>query len=312
MATVYNWYRDLMDNRSDPRVKDWPMMSSPWPTLAACVCYAYCSRVLGPRFMANRKPFELRNVLVIYNLAQTVFSAWIFYEYLMSGWWGQYNFTCQLVDYSRSPMAMRMANTCWWYYFSKFTEFMDTLFFVLRKKNEHVSTLHVIHHGIMPMSVWFGLKFAPGGHSTFFALLNTFVHIVMYFYYMVAAMGPKYQKYIWWKKYLTAFQMVQFVMIFTHQLQVLFRPSCQYPRVFVYWIAMHGFLFLFLFSDFYKARYSKAERKARTNGLCMTVMDDSSSSLTGKNGYKQEVESQVPSSYASSGADAFVRRRPVS
>lgn len=53
-----------------------------------------------------------------------------------------------------------------------------------------------------------GLKFAPGGHSTFFALLNTFVHIVMYFYYMVAAMGPEYQKYIWWKKYLTTFQMV--------------------------------------------------------------------------------------------------------
>lgn len=47
-----------------------------------------------------------------------------------------------------------------------------------------------------------------GGHSTFFALLNTFVHIVMYFYYMVAAMGPRFQKYIWWKKYLTSFQMV--------------------------------------------------------------------------------------------------------
>lgn len=64
---------------------------------------------------------------------------------------------------------------------------------------------------------------------------------------------------------------VQFVLIFSHQLQVLFRPSCQYPRVFVYWIAMHGFLFLFLFSDFYKARYkSKKERTtARTNGLCM-------------------------------------------
>jgi phosphatidylglycerophosphate synthase len=49
-----------------------------------------------------------------------------------------------------------------------------------------------------------------GGHSTFFALLNTFVHIIMYFYYMVSAMGPKYQKYIWWKKYLTTFQMVNF------------------------------------------------------------------------------------------------------
>ncbi|CAH2230524.1 jg18626 [Pararge aegeria aegeria] len=104
---------------------------------------------------------------------------------------------------------------------------------------------------------------------------------------------------------------VQFVLIFSHQLQVLFRPSCQYPRVFVYWIALHGFLFLFLFSDFYKARYNKAGGKPRTNGLCMTVMDESSS-LNGKNGYKQEEGSTVPNSYASSAADAFVRRRTVS
>lgn len=55
-----------------------------------------------------------------------------------------------------------MVRVCWWYYISKFTEFMDTLFFILRKKNEHVSTLHVIHHGCMPFSVWMGMKFAPG------------------------------------------------------------------------------------------------------------------------------------------------------
>jgi hypothetical protein len=55
-----------------------------------------------------------------------------------------------------------MARTCWWYYISKFTEFFDTIFFILRKKTQHVSTLHVIHHGCMPFSVWMGLKFAPG------------------------------------------------------------------------------------------------------------------------------------------------------
>lgn len=33
-----------------------------------------------PKLMANRKPFDLRNTLVAYNLFQTVFSAWIFYE----------------------------------------------------------------------------------------------------------------------------------------------------------------------------------------------------------------------------------------
>lgn len=30
--------------------------------------------------MANRKPMDLRQILVIYNLFQTIFSAWIFYE----------------------------------------------------------------------------------------------------------------------------------------------------------------------------------------------------------------------------------------
>jgi hypothetical protein len=57
-------------------------------------------------------------------------------------------------------------------------------------------------------AVWFGVKFTPGGHSTFFGLLNTAVHIVMYTYYLFAAMGPQYQKYLWWKKYLTGLQMV--------------------------------------------------------------------------------------------------------
>jgi hypothetical protein len=44
---------------------------------------------------------------------------------------------------------------------------MLQIFFVLRKKNEHVSTLHVIHHGVMPMSVWFGVKFTPGWYRKF-------------------------------------------------------------------------------------------------------------------------------------------------
>lgn len=67
------------------------------------------------------------------------------------------------------------------------------------------------------MQEWYLIIFflIVGGHSTFFALLNTFVHIVMYFYYMVAAMGPEFQKYIWWKKYLTTFQMV-ITLLYTH------------------------------------------------------------------------------------------------
>jgi hypothetical protein len=65
---------------ADPRVADWPMMSSPVPTLALCLFYAYFSRSLAPRLMENRKPMDLRNILIFYNLFQTIFSTWIFYE----------------------------------------------------------------------------------------------------------------------------------------------------------------------------------------------------------------------------------------
>jgi len=47
-----------------------------------------------------------------------------------------------------------------------------------------------------------------GGNATFPNLLNNFVHVCMYFYYMMAAMGPEYAKFLWWKKYMTELQIV--------------------------------------------------------------------------------------------------------
>lgn len=64
----------------DPRVNGWPMLSSPFPTLAICLFYAYFAKTLGPRLMENRKPFQIRKLLIVYNAIQTMFSAWIFYE----------------------------------------------------------------------------------------------------------------------------------------------------------------------------------------------------------------------------------------
>lgn len=47
-----------------------------------------------------------------------------------------------------------------------------------------------------------------GGYNSIFAFLNSFVHIWMYLYYGLSALGPSFQKYLWWKKYLTMLQMV--------------------------------------------------------------------------------------------------------
>lgn len=36
--------------------------------------------MLGPRIMENRKPLQLKNALILYNLFQVIFSSWLFYE----------------------------------------------------------------------------------------------------------------------------------------------------------------------------------------------------------------------------------------
>jgi hypothetical protein len=65
---------------ADPRVKDWPLMSSPFPTLAICLGYIYFVKVLGPWIMEHRKPMKFRGVLIVYNFVQVVLSSWLFYE----------------------------------------------------------------------------------------------------------------------------------------------------------------------------------------------------------------------------------------
>ncbi|VVC25766.1 ELO family [Cinara cedri] len=286
MVGVLSAVQGFFDNYGDSRTKDWFLMSSPLPTALICATYVFTVKVAGPRLMANRKPMELRNILIAYNLFQVIFSSWLFYEIGMSGWLtGRYNFRCEPVDYSNHPMTVRMVNVCWWYYFSKFTEFMDTIFFVLRKKDRHISTLHVIHHGVMPMSVWFGVKFTPGGHSTFFGLLNTFVHIIMYAYYMLAALGPQVQKYLWWKKYLTSLQMIQFLAIMVHAFQLLF-IDCNYPKAFVWWIGMHAVMFFFLFKEFYKQQYTKPSKQKVSDSSKPTANGSSKSA----NGYSKQAD----------------------
>ncbi|KAL3269872.1 hypothetical protein HHI36_008929 [Cryptolaemus montrouzieri] len=275
MAVTLNPFtlvNNFLNKYQDPRTANWLFMSSPFYTLGLCLSYVYIVKVLGPKLMENRKPFQLKNILIVYNAFQVLFSLWLFWGIAANGWFsGEYNWQCQPVDYSTKPSTVNMVHMSWWYYFSKFTEFFDTFFFVMRKKYDQVSTLHVIHHGVMPMSVWFGVKFTPGGHSTFFGLLNTFVHIIMYSYYMVSAMGPQYQKYLWWKKYLTTLQMVQFIGIMVHAFQLLF-IDCNYPRAFVWWIGMHAVMFFFLFKEFYNQTYhrqqkAKKDAEDRKNGV---------------------------------------------
>ncbi len=49
---------------------NWPLMSSPLPTVAVCCTYFYCVKFTGPQFMAGRRPFDLRKTIIAYNFLQ--------------------------------------------------------------------------------------------------------------------------------------------------------------------------------------------------------------------------------------------------
>ncbi|NXD24613.1 ELOV7 protein, partial [Spelaeornis formosus] len=231
----------------DPRLEGWPLMSSPFPTTFIIGTYVYFVTSLGPKLMENKKPFELRQIMTFYNFSVVALSLYMTYEFLMSGWATGYSFRCDIVDYSRSPTALRMVRTCWLYFFSKFIELLDTVFFVLRKKNNQVTFLHVFHHSIMPWTWWFGVKFAAGIKSMEFKL--NISSLLIFF---------------------TFFLQVQFIMITVHIGQIYIMDDCpyQYP-IFMFIIWLYGSIFLVLFLHFWYHAYTKGQRlpKMSRNGI---------------------------------------------
>ena len=62
-----------------------------------------------------------------------------------------------------TPTHPQVASVMWLYYFSKIVEFLDTLFFILRKKNNQITVLHVYHHSTMVFLWLIGVKWYTGG-----------------------------------------------------------------------------------------------------------------------------------------------------
>ncbi|CAH1154318.1 unnamed protein product [Phaedon cochleariae] len=251
-------YKHFMEKHSDPRTTDWFLSGKLGHLIVILVTYVYFCTKAGPKYMKHRKPYELKRTIQIYNLIQVFSSMYLVYEGLEAGWATDYKFACQPVV--PGEKGMRMAKGVWLYFFFKLTELLDTVFFVLRKKYNQVTYLHLYHHTLMPVCAWIGVTFLPGGHGTLLGLINSFIHVIMYAYYFLSSLGPQYQKYLWWKRHLTKMQMVQFCIIFVHNFQVLFR-ECGYPKPINYLLCVQAAYFLYLFGRFYVKQYLREKQK---------------------------------------------------
>ncbi|XP_055384909.1 elongation of very long chain fatty acids protein 7 [Condylostylus longicornis] len=255
-----------MSEGIDPTIDNWLLMKSPTNLLIIIALYLVFVLRIGPSFMANRKPYNLQPIMVGYNAYQVIFNIWMFlqafnaersFAQILSN-------TCKSETDIDRVAQVTMWSGAWWYFFSKVIDLLDTVFFVLRKKQNQVTFLHVYHHTITALFSWCYLKYLPGEQGVVIGLLNSFVHIIMYFYYMLAAMGPKYQKYLWWKKYMTVVQLIQFCLMLTY-LTAVFIMDCNLPRSLTYFFGINVIIFLYLFGGFYRNAYSKKSEKIKSD-----------------------------------------------
>lgn len=255
-------YQGFWDQYGDPRVKSYPLLGGgPWPIIALCLVYLYIVKRLGPSLMQDRKPFDLKNPIRVYNAFMVLVNIYGIVQACRLLNYGLDIWGCRPIDHSATDKkSMDLIKLGYIFILSRLIEFFDTICFVLRKKNNQVSAFHVFHHFSVPIAVWFFLKFAPGGNSAIFPFLNSIIHTVMYSYYLLATY-KSLQPYLWWKKYLTLAQIVQFFIMIVHSAQPLFISTCQFPKVFLLTNIVFSFIFIFLFTNFYLHSYCSKETR---------------------------------------------------
>lgn len=174
------YYFDVWQKTGDPRINHFPFMEGgPWTVIAIIGAYIYFVKIAGPKWMATRKPFNIKPVIFSYNVAMVFINAFFFYTASIHTSFGIKTWHCTPVDPTAFDPEWKYKLTIGWLYvMSKFVDLLDTVFFVLRKNFHQVSALHVIHHALVPINCWLGLKYVPSESAVFMPFINSFIHTV--------------------------------------------------------------------------------------------------------------------------------------
>ncbi|OQR70750.1 elongation of very long chain fatty acids protein 5-like [Tropilaelaps mercedesae] len=236
-----------------------------WMTLLYILCmYVGVVKILLPQYMMNRKEFKLLGIIRLYNLLLVGINVLFFYDIAKHTYFGgRYSWLCQ--GLRRDSMDMEVLKLNYYYMFVRIFEFLDTVFFILRKKFNQASVLNISHHCIAVILPWYGLAYGIDGQICLMVLVNMAVHVIMYSYYFLASF-PAMQSYLGWKRYLTLIQIIQFVVVGVHMCVPLVY-DCGYPVQSSLLVVSCYVYFLLMFAAFYGSTYQrKAKCKVEDNG----------------------------------------------
>jgi fatty acid elongase 3 len=224
--------------------------------LIASIIYIIGINVL-PRLMEKRPPVKFTFLLAFHNLflsgaSLVMLCAIIYYLIPIYQKEGNEGILCD------SQNRLSKGNHVFWYYLfylSKYYEFFDTLFQILKKRK--LIFLHTYHHVITLWLVFFTLTYEFSVQWCDITA-NALVHTFMYYYYYLTERGKR----VWWKKHITKLQIIQFVIdITSHMAWYYYNATtpggCTGP-VWVFHFA--NFVigsFLLLFIQFYIGSYKR-------------------------------------------------------
>jgi len=195
-------------------------------------------------FMKNKKPLVLKNPLIIYNIIQILLNIYMING--LSSLPSVFNIFGLNTSYNKN-----LEYYTYIHYLSKYLDYCDTWFIILRKKTEQLSFLHIYHHSSIGI-VWGFLLYNNHGNGTgvFGCLINSIVHLFMYSHYLWTSFGYNNP----FKKLITKMQITQFNLCLIHSIIVFF-----YETIFPYYYAWIQFIYqiqmIYLFSNFYIRKY---------------------------------------------------------
>ncbi|KAG4079640.1 hypothetical protein HA402_010420 [Bradysia odoriphaga] len=235
----------------DPTVADFTLVHYPYIVFLIPVLYMFVVLKWGPDYMKTRPAYDLKRIILFYNLSQILMNS-----YLISLGFS-HMLTKNYFEMRNEPLEGTLA---YCYFLLKIYDLFETLIFVLRKKQKQVSFLHVYHHITVLISVYFAMRSMPGGHNVTYGFLNTLVHALMYCYYFLAAYDSSIKWLPKWKKFITQFQLLQFVILLIHYSWPLYYGHCCVSQTQCILNVIQAFTMLVLFGNFYIKTYIKKQK----------------------------------------------------